>query len=90
MWCLVHEAKTSIFVDWRLMLRGRIAVNLYPTIIAVTLSRVVVLLLFHSNLTHQGIMHIKEAVSLQQHLEIGFPDATIVVLETAAGGGLSP
>jgi hypothetical protein len=45
----------------------------------------VVLLLFHSNLTHQGIMHIKEAVSLQQHLEIGFPDATVVVLKTAAG-----
>jgi hypothetical protein len=32
-------------------------------------------------------MHIKEAVSLQQHLEIGFPDATIVVFETARGGG---
>jgi len=30
-------------------------------------------------------MHIKEAVGLQQHLEIGFPDATVVVLKTAAG-----
>ena len=85
MWCLVHEAKTSIFVDWRLMLRRRIAVNLYPTIIAVALSRVVMLLLFHPNLTHQGIMHVKEAVSPQQHLEIGFPDAMVVVLKTAAG-----
>ena len=34
-------------------------------------------------------MHIKETVSLQQHLEIGFPDATIVVLETAAGGAVA-
>jgi hypothetical protein len=29
-------------------------------------------------------MHIKEAVSLQKHLEIEFPDATIVVFKTAA------
>jgi hypothetical protein len=81
----MHEAKASIFVDWRLMLRGRIAVNLYPAIIAVALPRVV-LILFHPNLTHQRIMHIKEAVGFQQHLgDWGLPDATAVVLKTAAG-----
>ena len=74
----MHEAKASILVDWRLMLRRRVAVYLHPAVIAVTLPRVVVLVLFHPNLTHQGIMHIKKAVSPQQHLEIGFPDATVV------------
>jgi hypothetical protein len=67
------------------MLRGRVAVDLYPTIITITLSAVVVLFWFHSNLTHQGIMHIKVAVSLQQHLEIRFPDAKSLSLKTAAG-----
>ena len=70
---MIHEAIIPILVNWRLVLRGgRIAVDLDPAVVTVALPVVMMLVLFHPNLTHQGIMHVIEAVSLQQHLEV-FP-----------------
>jgi hypothetical protein len=68
----MHETICPILLDWRLMLRRRIAIDLYPAVVPIAVS--VVMFLVHTNLTHHGIMHIKKAVvSLQQHLEGCFP-----------------
>jgi hypothetical protein len=68
---LLHEAKASIFVDWRLMLRrGRaVAVDLDPAVTKVLADMVMFLL--HTNLAHHGIVHLIEAVDVQTHLRLG-------------------
>jgi hypothetical protein len=83
---MIHKAKISILMSGRLLLRGGVVIDLNPAVAAVVLPVVMVLFLVHPNLTHERIMHIKQSVSLQQHLE-PFPNPSILSLTPGADEG---